>query len=325
MYDVQYCGPGDKASVDDNMRWWATMLKVRAEATTQLGREFCNTSSGNLYAENLWASKQYVCPQSLIFDRFLYDREAHAWTVDKFLGDFTQRYGGVDCVLLWQSYTNLGVDERNQIDELRAMPGGIKGLTEVVKQFHNLGVVVLLPWNHWGNSTGHIEPDGDFVELLSALGADGFNTDSGGRPDVVGQKGYTPDPHQQIRGGPSGFDGTSFVQQGLDEHLKFNGHDLLDQPEHASGCPPDLILGGWAGEGGGPGPGACVECAKLVEPRHLSQWVERAQTMRQPGLKWAFFNGNGYSARNTSQPGPQRRSTHRTLPQTLAPAPPPTA
>ena len=66
MYDVQYCGPGDKASVEDNMRWWATMLKVRAEATTQLGRKFCNTSSGNLYAENLWASKQYVCPQSWI-------------------------------------------------------------------------------------------------------------------------------------------------------------------------------------------------------------------------------------------------------------------
>ena len=130
----------------------------------------------------------------------------------------------------------------------------------------------------------------------------------------------------------------------------FNGHDLLDQPEHGAGCPVDIILGGWAGEGGGPGPGACVECAKVsefgshtahalpiqmrlggslaafpcpylgaashfylpylsgpsfglnrctcikfLEPRHTSEWTERHQTVRQPGLKWAFFNGLGYN------------------------------
>ena len=82
------------------------------------------------------------------------------------------------------------------------------------------------------------------------------------------------------------------------EHLgagAFNGHDLLDQPEHGAGCPSRNILGGWVGEGGGPtnaGPGGapCVECAKWLEPRHLSQFVERNQVLRQPALKWAFFN-----------------------------------
>ena len=78
----------------------------------------------------------------------------------------------------------------------------------------------------------------------------------------------------------------------------FNGHDLLDQPEHASGCPAGLIMGGWAGEAGGPinnGGVMCVECAKWVEPRHLSQFVERNQIHRQPSLKWVFFNGDGYN------------------------------
>ena len=45
----------------------------------------------------------------------------------RFLADFEARYGGVDCVMLWQSYTNLGVDNQNQIDQLRNMPGGIAG------------------------------------------------------------------------------------------------------------------------------------------------------------------------------------------------------
>ena len=86
--------------------------------------------------------------------------------------------------------------------------------------------------------------------------------------------------------------------------MGFNSHDALNQPEHASGCPAGLTMGGWAGEGGGPGPGfnglgslaaACVECAKWLEPRHKTQWVGRNDVLRQPALKWAFFNGNGYS------------------------------
>ena len=59
-------------------------------------------------------------------------------------------------MLLWQSYTNLGVDEKNQIDLLRVLPGGVVGLKAVVSEFHSLGVTVLFPWNHWGNTTGAI-------------------------------------------------------------------------------------------------------------------------------------------------------------------------
>ena len=65
--------------------------------------------------------------RSGLYDRLLYDREAHAWTVARFLADLDARYGGVDCVLLWQSYTNMGVDARNQIDLLRVAPGGVAG------------------------------------------------------------------------------------------------------------------------------------------------------------------------------------------------------
>ena len=71
-------------------------LGPRPESLTEgLGRGFCNTTKGNLYADNMWASRQYVCPQSLIMDRFLYDRENHTWTVHRFLQDFKRRYGGL--------------------------------------------------------------------------------------------------------------------------------------------------------------------------------------------------------------------------------------
>ena len=85
---------------------------------------------------------------------------------------------------------------------------------------HVFRVTVLFPWNHWGNTTGHREPDANFVDLLATIGADGFNTDSGGRPLIPGEKGYTPDPNQVAS---HSFDGTGFVKQGLAEHLKFGG------------------------------------------------------------------------------------------------------
>ena len=152
--------------------------------------------------------------------------------------------------------------------------------------------------NQWaGNYTNgpREESDFNFVRVLAALAADGFNTDSGGRSLVPGEPGYTPQQPQVTHG----FDGRYFVQFALDElgGRAFNGHDLLDQPEHAAGCPAGKILGGWVGEGGGPttgGGGLCVECAKWIEPRHTSQFVQRNAVERQPALKWSFANGLGY-------------------------------
>ena len=72
------------------------------------------------------------------FDRYFYDRgsgssssttnnssstTARNYTIDRYLDDATARYGGLDAALVWPSYLNLGVDDRNQFDMFRALPG----------------------------------------------------------------------------------------------------------------------------------------------------------------------------------------------------------
>ena len=91
-----------------------------------------------------WTVTAYVQTQMHPFDRYFYDRgsgssssssssssttnssttTAHNYTVARYLDDAAARYGGLDAVLVWPSYSNLSVDDRNQFDIFRALPGG---------------------------------------------------------------------------------------------------------------------------------------------------------------------------------------------------------
>lgn len=61
-------------------------------------------------------------------DKFFYDYEKGVYTVDRYLDDLEQRYGGIDSVLVWPTYPNIGIDNRNQFDLIRAMPGNENGI-----------------------------------------------------------------------------------------------------------------------------------------------------------------------------------------------------
>ena len=141
----------------------------------------------NVYDDYLlWSPSLHITPQSHIYDRFLYDPSlgaadpAAGWTVDRFLDDLDARYGGVDGVLLWGTYPNMGVDERSQFDLLEDIPGGLSALKDVVAQFNARGVRVGLPYNPWDTGTAR-RPYGDetvLAQLAATIGADFANGDT---------------------------------------------------------------------------------------------------------------------------------------------------
>ena len=96
--------------------------------------------------------------------------------------DVTLRYGGVDSVLLWHSYPNIGVDDRSQFAMLASLPGGLKGVATLVAEFHRHGVQVLLPYNPWDTGTAPAANGASMQEQLigaiHAVDADGFNGDT---------------------------------------------------------------------------------------------------------------------------------------------------
>lgn len=130
--------------------------------------------------ELAWTQSSFVQPQMMVHDRFFYDPAKQRYTVDRYLHDTEERYGGIDSVLAWPTYPNIGVDDRNQYDLFHDMPGGIEGIKGFVDEFHRHHVRVFFPTMLWDQGT-RVEgkPDAEaLAEELASVNADGINGDT---------------------------------------------------------------------------------------------------------------------------------------------------
>jgi gamma-glutamyl hercynylcysteine S-oxide synthase len=153
------------ASPSAQPAWLANLTSWRASTVAHFG-----LTSDVLNTYLPWTPRLFVAPQVHIYDRFLYDREAGIYTTERFLADLEARYGGVDGVLLWATYPNMGVDEVNQFDLLSTLPGGLAGFKAgVIDVLHANGVKAGLPYNPW--DLGTQRPQQSDPQSLSALGA----------------------------------------------------------------------------------------------------------------------------------------------------------
>ncbi|MGC2212482.1 MAG: SUMF1/EgtB/PvdO family nonheme iron enzyme [Silvibacterium sp.] len=156
--------------------WLQEMRAWRAQRLIRMGYD------KNLYdlPELKWSQSSFIQPQMMMEDRYFYDPVAHKYTVDRYLDDVTKRYGGIDSVLIWHTYTNIGIDNRNQYDLLRDMPGGLDGVREMVKEFHQHGVRVFFPVMVWDQGTrDEGKPNWTATaEMMKAIDADGVNGDT---------------------------------------------------------------------------------------------------------------------------------------------------
>jgi iron(II)-dependent oxidoreductase len=204
----------------------------------------------------------------MVQDRYFYDPIAHHYTVNRYLDDLEKRYGGIDSVLIWPTYPNMGIDNRNQHDLIRSMPGGVAGVRQMIADFHKRGVKVLFPMMMWDQGTrdnGKSWPDA-IAELMAEIGADGINGDT--------QDGV-----------PLAF------SLAADQ----TGHPLAFEPEHN---PSDEALAWnvmtWGQYQYGFVP--LVDRYKWLERRHMVNISDRWKKDKTDNLQFAFFNGVGWES-----------------------------
>jgi hypothetical protein len=216
--------------------------------------------------EGLWAQSSFMQAQMMAQDRYFYDPVAGKYTVDRYLDDLVKRFGGIDSVLIWPSYPNMGIDSRNQFDLVRAMPGGVPALRAMVQQFHKRGVHVLFPYNPWDRGTRpNGVPDGEAIaELMKAIDADGVFGDT---MDGMAQSFFQA---SDKAGHPLVFEPEGFPSS--DEMLKY---DTMNWGYWRFPFTPLVSEG------------------KLIEPRHMTNISDRWNRSKTDDLQFAFFNGVG--------------------------------
>src|SRR6185312_12218382 len=99
----QLPGPPKKSETADwlkEVRQWRDEARVRAGLT---GEQYERK-------ELEWAQRSFIQPQAMIEDRYFYDSEKQQYTVSRYLDDVDRRYGGIDSILLWPVYPNIGID-----------------------------------------------------------------------------------------------------------------------------------------------------------------------------------------------------------------------
>ena len=168
---------GYTACTDATHQLWLTdVTHWRAERRIRIGFDDARYRLPALQ----WAQSAFIQPQMMVQDRYFYDPVAHKYTVDRYLDDLDKRYGGIDAVLIWPTYPNMGIDDRNQHDMIRSMPGGIAGIRQMVEDFHKRGVHVLFPMMMWDQGTREPEKPWpvEIAGMMKEINADGINGDT---------------------------------------------------------------------------------------------------------------------------------------------------
>jgi formylglycine-generating enzyme required for sulfatase activity len=204
----------------------------------------------------------------MVQERYFYDPIAGKYTVDRYLDDLEKRYGEIDAVLIWPTYPNMGIDNRNQHDMIRSMPGGIAGVRQMIADFHRRGVRVLFPMMMWDQGTRALEkswPE-EIASLMAEIGADGINGDTQDGVPLAFSQAADKSGHPLVfepEGGPS------------DEALAWN---LMTWGQYQFPFVP------------------LVDKYKWLEPRHMVNISDRWNRDKTSDLQFAFFNGVGWES-----------------------------
>jgi formylglycine-generating enzyme required for sulfatase activity len=253
------------AGSSEHEAWLKDLRQWRRERLIRMGYD------GGEYQrpELLWTQRDFIQPQMMAEERYFHDPAAGKYTVDRYLDDLDKRYGGIDSVLIWPVYPNIGIDNRNQWDLARDMPGGVAGLHRMVEDFHRRGVRVFFPSMPWDTGTRDVAQPywNAAAQLMAEIGADGVNGDT--------------------------FNGMPRAYRTASDQT---GHPVTFEPEGSPSADEMLM---WNNQSWGywKYPFApMVSKLKWLEPRHMINVCDRWARDKTDNLQAAFFNGVGYES-----------------------------
>ncbi|RRR98524.1 SUMF1/EgtB/PvdO family nonheme iron enzyme [Glycomyces terrestris] len=245
-----FAAPDDPA---DWPAWREDLAAWRDEARARLAY------SGEAYEDpaTRWASRAFAVAQVWLWDERLFDHASQTFTVDRFL-DAIASQGGLDGLVLWHAYPVIGIDDRNQFDYYRDVPG----LAGLVREFHDRGLRVFVDYNPWDTGTRRTgrEDAAELADLMRETGADGVFLDTLKEGDAALTRalaGYVLEGESRV------------ANPRIEDHL--------------------LSWAQWFADSEAPG----VQRAHWYERRHMMHSIRRWNRDHSGELQTAWMNGTG--------------------------------
>lgn len=126
-----------------------------------------------------WIRSAYLMTLQFAWDHEFYDWPTQQYNIANFLNR-PKHFGWYDVYGIWPTWPRLGVDERNQWDLYRDLPGGLTKLREIAATAASFNTRFFIAFNPWDQSTRFENPYVGMASLIDELDADGVVLDTQG-------------------------------------------------------------------------------------------------------------------------------------------------
>jgi iron(II)-dependent oxidoreductase len=135
-----------------------------------------------------WIRESYLIVLQFAWDKSFYDRFEGKYMYGEYLAEANRQFGHLDVFGIWPGWPRLGVDERNQWDLYKDMPGGTDQIRSFARLSRQYDTRFFIAYNPWDRSTRHENPLVGMAELIKNVEADGVILDTRGNSSYGLQK-----------------------------------------------------------------------------------------------------------------------------------------
>jgi formylglycine-generating enzyme required for sulfatase activity len=127
-----------------------------------------------------WIKESYLIVLQMAWDREFFDRSTGRYTYSEELRKWNEQFGYIDVFGIWPTWPRLGLDQRNQWDMYRTLPGGTAQLRTFARMSRQYNTRFFIAYNPWDNSTRKEDHYRGMARLISEVEADGVVLDTRG-------------------------------------------------------------------------------------------------------------------------------------------------
>lgn len=127
-----------------------------------------------------WIKESYLIILQMAWDREFYDRLTGKYTYAEVIKKGIELFGNIDVFGIWPTWPRLGLDQRNQWDLYRDLPGGTEQLRNFVRMSRQSNTRFFIAYNPWDSSSRKEDHYKGMAQLIAETEADGVVLDTRG-------------------------------------------------------------------------------------------------------------------------------------------------